>query len=91
MKRREAECILSALAGYETAMSALAAMVSLTDAAKHMGYRSVRHALDSLKEHNARQLRDAAAERRPPGANGAWRPLAHAAPGNAARAQAPHS
>ena len=88
MKRREAECILAALSGYETAMSALAAMVSLTDAAKHMGYQSVQHALHSLKKYKARQNQEAATEDRSPAANGAWRPLTQVSPTAAARTQA---
>ncbi len=88
MKRREAECILAAMSGYETAMSALAAMVSLTDAAKHMGYQSVQHALHSLKKHKAREDRETATEDHPAAANAAWRPHTHVSPTATARAQA---
>ena len=88
MKRREAECILAALSGYETALSALAAMVSLTDAAKHMGYESVQHALDSLKEHKARQHPEAVTAGHSPVSTGAWRPPTHVSPTPTARTQA---
>ena len=80
MKRREAEHLLAALSGYESAMSALAAMVSLTDTAKHLGYPSIRLALDALKKQKARPRGGIPAPVHSPGANGEWRPLTHAAP-----------
>ena len=88
MKRREAECILAALSGYETAMSALAAMVSLTDAAKHMGYESVAQALNSLKKYTAQQDREAATKGHSPTTNGVWRPLTHVSSPASVRTQA---
>lgn len=88
MKRREAEHLLAALSGYESAMAALAAMVSLTDSAKHLGYPSIRDALDGLKRHKARTPGSIAPPEHAAAANGEWRPLTHAAPTVAARPQA---
>lgn len=87
MKRKEAEHILAALSGYESAMSALAAMVSLTDSAKHLGYQSIRQALNALKkQHNTQTRRgEASPNGRYPEANDEWRPLTHAAPTASAR------
>ena len=87
MKRREAEHLLAALSGHESAMSALAAMVSLTDSAKHLGYPSIRHALDAFKKRKARPGGGISAPAHFPGVNGEWRPLTHAAPNLSARPQ----
>ena len=87
MKRREAEHLLAALSGHESAMSALAAMVSLTDSAKHLGYRSIRQALNALKKQKAHTRGGIPAPGHSPEANGEWRPLTHAAPTLGARPQ----
>ena len=56
MKRRDAESMLTGLAGFATPMAALAQFVSLTDTAKHLGYTSVQHALTSLQEQQIQRL-----------------------------------
>ena len=65
MKRQEAEGVLSGLAGFVTPMSGLATLLSLTDTAKHMGYRSVEHALLTLREQQYQRESGAPAEDSP--------------------------
>ena len=56
MKRKEAEAFLAVLAGYATPLSALGALVSLTDTAKHLGFRSAHHALRTVQERELQQI-----------------------------------
>ena len=70
MKRKEAEPFLAVLADYATPLSALGALVSLTDTAKHLGFRSANHALRSVKEQESQQI-----SRIPDGVHESRRPI----------------
>ena len=69
MKRKVAGPFLAVLADDATPLSALGALVSLTDTAKHLELRSARHALRSVKEQELQQssrIPDGVHERRRP-------------------------
>ena len=85
MKRREAETILAGLAGHKTPMAALAALVSLSDNARHMGYSSPAEAMVALGKHEAQAA--AAPAPKPPADRG----LLIAPPNGRAEVQPTHA